>query len=147
MNGARRAAGDPAHEATGRPCMLLAALGCLATFGCQPSASAPAAQQVQDGNASVGRAIVASGAHGCTGCHAIPGIRFPRGLVGPPLAGVARRAFIAGQLPNQPSTLIAFLQDPPALVPGTGMPDVRVSLEEARHIAAFLYTLESADER
>jgi hypothetical protein len=29
-------------------------------------------------------------------------------------------------------------------VPETGMPDVRVSLEEARHIAAFLYTLEPA---
>ena len=91
-----------------------------------------------------GRAIIASGAHGCTACHAIPGIRTARGVVGPPLGGLARRAFIAGQLPNNMGVLVAFLQDPPALAPRTGMPDVGLTLEEARHIAAFLYTLERA---
>ena len=64
------------------------------------------------------------------------------GVVGPPLGGMATRSFIAGQLPNTPEMLVEFLQDPPSLVPRTGMPDVRVSLEEARHIAAYLYTLE-----
>jgi cytochrome c1 len=55
---------------------------------------------------------------------------------------MARRALIAGQLPNRPDVLVAFLQDPASLVPATGMPDVRLSLEDARHIAAYLYTLE-----
>jgi cytochrome c553 len=91
-----------------------------------------------------GRAIIASGVHGCTACHAIPGIRTARGVVGPPLGGLARRAFIAGQLPNNQGVLVAFLQNPPALAPRTGMPDVGLTLEEARHIAAFLYTLERA---
>jgi cytochrome c2 len=56
---------------------------------------------------------------------------------------MAARAFVAGELPNTPATLVAFLQDPPALVPATGMPDVRLGLDDARDIAAYLYTLES----
>ena len=67
----------------------------------------------------------------------------PRGVVGPPLDGMASRAFIAGQLPNTPDVLVAFLQNPPALVPATGMPDVRLSLDQARHVAAYLYTLKA----
>mgnify|MGYP003287333791 CR=1 FL=1 len=66
----------------------------------------------------------------------------PNGVVGPPLGGIARRTFIAGQLPNRPEVLVAFLRDPPALVPSTGMPDTGVTREEARQIAAYLYTLE-----
>jgi hypothetical protein len=38
--------------------------------------------------------------------------------------------------------MVAFLQDPPALVPATGMPNVGLDLDEARHIGAYLYTLE-----
>jgi cytochrome c2 len=110
--------------------------------GCHDAAPAAEATRVPDGDASRGLAIIAGGAYGCTACHAVPGVAAPRGIVGPPLSGMARRAFIAGQLPNDPETLVAFLQDPPALVPKTGMPDVRVSLDDARHIAAYLYTLE-----
>jgi cytochrome c2 len=127
--------------------LTLVLVSCCALFGCDLSGTAPDVKQVRDGDSERGRAIIASGAHGCTACHTIPGVQAPRGVVGPPLAGMARRAFIAGQLPNEPDVLVAFLQDPPALVPKTGMPDVRVSLEEARHIAAFLYTLEPPDAR
>ncbi len=38
--------------------------------------------------------------------------------------------------------MLAFLQDPPSLVPQTGMPNVLLSLQQARDIAAYLYTLE-----
>ena len=58
---------------------------------------------------------------------------------------MARRGFIAGQLPNKPGVMVAFLQNPPALVATTGMPNVGLSLEEAEHIAAYLYTLEQPD--
>ena len=119
-----------------------AILGAIAASACAsrgpPGARAPS---VRDGNATRGAALVASGAGGCTACHAIPDMRAPGGVVGPPLTGIAGRAFIAGQLPNKPDVLVAFLQDPPALVPATGMPDVRLSLDEARDIAAYLYTL------
>jgi cytochrome c2 len=111
--------------------------------GCDRAAPSPAtSRQVYAGDAARGLAIIASGVHGCAACHAIPGVRAPRGIVGPPLEGMARRSFIAGQLPNTPDVLVAFLQDPPALVPRTGMPDTHVSLAQARDIAAYLYTLE-----
>ena len=53
----------------------------------------------------------------------------------------ARRAYIAGQLPNQPENLIRWLVDPQAIEPGTAMPDLDVTPELARDIAAYLYTL------
>ena len=102
---------------------------------------------VSGGDPARGRAIIATGAHGCAACHTIPGIRFPAGVVGPPLGGLAQRGFIAGQLPNRTDVLVAFLQNPPALVPQTGMPDVGVTAEQARHIAAYLYTLEASGAR
>jgi cytochrome c2 len=127
--------------------MALVALGCFAATGCDRSGTAAAdAKQVPDGDPARGRAIVASGAQGCEACHAVPGMQAPRGVVGPPLGGMARRGFIAGQLPNKPEVLVAFLQNPAALVPETGMPDVRLGLAEARDVAAFLYTLEPANE-
>jgi mono/diheme cytochrome c family protein len=102
---------------------------------------------VEDGDPTRGRVLIASGVHGCTTCHAVPGMRGVRGVVGPPLDGLARRGLIAGQLPNTPGVLIAFLENPPALVPDTGMPNVGLTPEEARHIAAYLYTLEPSDAR
>jgi hypothetical protein len=46
-------------------------------------------KSVEGGDAARGRTIMASGIHGCQACHAIPGIRMPRGVAGPPLDGVA----------------------------------------------------------
>lgn len=104
--------------------------------------TAPIAAQPSAGDAAQGRAIIATGTHGCAACHAIPGITAPSGIVGPDLAGFARRPFIAGHLPNRRDVLVAFLQDSPALVPRTGMPKLGLSLEEARHVAAYLYTMD-----
>jgi cytochrome c2 len=118
-------------------------LCCAVVTGCVRSGAARAAgRKMPDADANRGRALVASGAYGCTACHAIPGMPGPGGVVGPPLAGMARRALIAGQLPNEPEVLVAFLRQPSALVPETGMPDVRLGLDAARNIAAYLYTLE-----
>jgi cytochrome c1 len=97
---------------------------------------------VVGGDSARGAAILRTGAHGCAACHDIPGVRFPRGVAGPPLDRMVDRAFIAGQLPNTPDVLVAFLQDPPSLVPRTGMPDVRMSLQDARDVAAYLYSVE-----
>jgi cytochrome c2 len=128
--------------------LAFAALGCFSLAGCSlPETAASGTKQVRNGDPALGQAIVASGRYGCTACHTIPGIRSPQGIVGPPLEGIAQRAFIAGQLPNTPDVLVAFLQDPPALVPETGMPDVRLGLEGARHVAAFLYTLKPSGEQ
>jgi mono/diheme cytochrome c family protein len=123
----------------------LLALIQFAAVGCDLAPKPLNTKHVDDGNAERGLALVASGAYGCAACHAIPGIRFPRGNVGPPLAGMAGRSLIAGHLPNKPGVLVAFLQDPPALAPQTGMPNVGLTIEHARDIAAYLYTLEAPD--
>lgn len=125
--------------------IAFAVLTCAALASCDLSetASAKKTVEVAGGDAGRGRAIVMRGDYGCTACHAVPGIGFPRGVAGPPLDGMADRAFIAGQLPNKPDVLVSFLLNPPRFVPKTGMPDVRLSLDQARDIAAFLYTLEA----
>lgn len=78
---------------------------------------------------------------GCAACHAVPGISWPRGRVGPPLDGFGDRALIAGRFPNRPDILAAFLRDAPTLVPESGMPPMPLSEGEARDAAAYLATL------
>ena len=126
---------------------LTIALASLFAFaGCDAfTEEAPSSKVVRNGDPVRGREIIASGIHGCNACHTIPGVRAARGVVGPPLDDLARRAFIAGQLPNRPAILIEFVLDPPALVPETAMPNVGLSPAEARHVAAYLYTLERRD--
>jgi mono/diheme cytochrome c family protein len=131
-----------------RPALpVLLAWVCLASSGCDLS-RAPGLddKRVQNGDVSQGRALIADGRFGCAACHAIPGVHSPKGVAGPPLRKVAERAFIAGQLPNKPEVLVAFLRHPPALVAQTGMPDVGLTADQARDIAAYLYTLESVNE-
>jgi cytochrome c1 len=62
-------------------------------------------------------------------------------MVGPPLTMFAHRAYIAGQLPNQPENLVRWIQDPQGVEPGTAMPDLGVTPAVARDMAAYLYTL------
>lgn len=76
---------------------------------------------------------------GCGSCHTIPGLRWPKGTVGPALNGMAERALIAGKLPNRPDVLAAYIRNAPALVPGSAMPAMPVSEVEARDIATYLY--------
>ncbi|WP_420473735.1 c-type cytochrome [Noviherbaspirillum sp. ST9] len=80
--------------------------------------------------------------HGCVACHTIPGIAGPASNVGPPLAQVARRAYLGGVVPNLPSEMIRWLIDPPQVDPQTAMPAMGITEPEARDIAAYLYTLD-----
>ena len=77
--------------------------------------------------------------YGCGGCHRIPGVRSADGLVGPPLADIGRRLYIAGVLTNRPDHLVQWIVNPRAIDPQTAMPVTGISPEDARHIAAFLY--------
>jgi len=81
----------------------------FAAIGCDLAPKPLNTKHVDNGNAGRGLALVAGGSYGCAACHAIPGIRFPKGNVGPPLDGMAGRSLIAGQLPNKPGVLVAFL--------------------------------------
>jgi cytochrome c len=44
-------------------------------------------------------------------------------------------------LPNTPANMLKWLHDPPAVDSLTAMPNVGVTPADARHIAAYLYTL------
>jgi cytochrome c1 len=78
---------------------------------------------------------------GCGSCHAIPGIADADGMVGPPLSHFQRRTIIAGLLPNTPDNLVHWIRHPQSVVPGNAMPDTGLSEEQARDVAAYLYTL------
>jgi len=80
--------------------------------------------------------------YGCTACHTIPGVTNADATVGPPLAGWAKRASIAGHYPNTPENLIAWLEAPQQMAPGSIMPDTGLSEATARDISAYLYTLQ-----
>jgi cytochrome c oxidase assembly factor CtaG/cytochrome c2 len=91
------------------------------------------------GNAARGRDAMRK--YGCQSCHTIPGVRGARALVGPPLAGIAQRSFIAGVLDNSPGHMVEWLRDPPAVAPRTAMPNLGVTEKDARDMTAYLYTL------
>jgi cytochrome c1 len=79
--------------------------------------------------------------HGCSGCHRIPGIAGADGRTGPPLDGFAGRAYVGGVLPNRPQNVVAWVLDPQAVDPLTAMPATGLTEGEAKHVAAYLYTL------
>jgi cytochrome c len=104
-------------------------------------AAAPASPRVRAADPNRGRELAA--ATGCSACHAIPGLDGAPGgdQIGPPLAGFARRASIAGMLPNTPDELLNWLRAPQSLKPGDAMPDLGLSYADARDIAAYLYLI------
>jgi len=77
----------------------------------------------------------------CGSCHTIPGIRGANGSVGPPLTLFARRTFIAGEIPNTPANLALWVRTPQTVEPKTAMPNLGLSEQQARDVAAYLYTL------
>ena len=91
--------------------------------------------------ASAERGRLAISQYACLTCHHVPGIVGPDAPVGPPLDGIATRAYIAGVLPNTPDNMIRWLRDPPSVNPRTAMPDLGISERDARDMAAYLYTL------
>ena len=79
--------------------------------------------------------------YACATCHRIPGMVGANADVGPALAGIASRKYLAGRLPNSPENMIRWIRDPRGVSPATLMPDLEVSEEHARDMAAYLYTL------
>ncbi len=91
------------------------------------------------GDARAGRGAIRK--YGCYACHTIDGVPGAHGLVGPPLDGIGNREFIAGELPNTPQNLMRWIQHPRQVEPHTVMPEMGVSEQDSRDIAAYLYTL------
>jgi cytochrome c2 len=79
--------------------------------------------------------------YGCGSCHQIPGVADADGLVGPPLSNIGVRVYLAGMLRNTPDNLMLWLRHPQQIVPGNVMPDMGMTVPDARDIATYLYTL------
>ena len=117
--------------------MVAAALaGSLAGCG----EDAPPVQRVAGGDVERGKTLLTQ--FQCGACHSIPGVEAARSTAGPPLDTFGRQSYVAGRLPNTPEPLVRWIVDPPAIKPGTLMPNLGVSPEDARHMAAYLYTLQ-----
>jgi mono/diheme cytochrome c family protein len=87
------------------------------------------------------RAIPLLIANGCAGCHHITGVPGARGKTGPPLTGISERQYVAGVLANTPANLIRWIRYARAINPQTAMPSTNVSEQDARDMAAYLYSL------
>ena len=106
------------------------------------AAAAGGAPVVEPGSpAADGQMIIAG--KPCVGCHTIPGVPGATGTVGPNLGGVASRAKIAGGAVNNsgPDDLKKWILNPPALKPGTLMPNLGLTDDEATKIVAYLELL------
>lgn len=90
---------------------------------------------------------------GCGSCHTIPNIPGASGTIGPNLGPhddippLSQRQMLAtypnGQVPNNSvDDLAKWILDPPSLKPGTAMPKLGLTPDEAAAAAAYLYTIQ-----
>jgi len=116
------------------PRVLLAVALCGALAAC-----ADDPPPLAGGDAERGRLLLRQ--FGCGTCHRIPGVAAATGNVGPPLAGVARRVYLGGMLPNTPENMARWIREPRHFDPDTAMPDLPVSERHARDMVAYLQGL------
>ena len=102
---------------------------------CGPAADAP----LRVADAARGQRALTQ--YACNACHTIPGVTGSQVQVGPPLAGMGRRTRIAGVLDHTPEGMVRWLRETRAVKPGTAMPQMGVTEQDARDIAAYLQTL------
>jgi cytochrome c len=124
-----------------RPMSLALGLLLFLAAACDvPSAEAKrTAAALTGGDPDLGPGLMRQ--YGCQACHTIPGVPGADGLVGPPLGGIASRSYIAGVLPNTPENMMRWIVNPKGVDSLTAMPVTGVTQSDARHIAAYLYTL------
>lgn len=119
---------------------LLLATAAIAMLPTACTDEAPSALERQRSQrARLGRELI--DAFGCGSCHVIPGAAAATGTVGPSLEGVGARSYIAGSLINTHDNLKLWLLEPQEIHPGTVMPDLDMTEEQAEAIAAYLGTL------
>jgi cytochrome c len=76
--------------------------------------------------------------YGCPTCHVVPNVPGAVGKVGPSLTSLSQRSYLAGSLPNTPENLVQWIMHPQHFRPGTAMPEMGVSNQDAQVIARFL---------
>jgi cytochrome c2 len=96
-------------------------------------------EKVNNGDPDRGKQLIEQ--YGCPSCHVVPGIKGPKGVVGPSLDKIALRTVIAGKVQNTPQNMSRWLQNPQAPDPGNAMPNLGITPVDARDITAYLFTL------
>ncbi len=94
-------------------------------------------RSANDPAVAAGRDLIAT--YGCGSCHTIPGVPGADSMAAPPLDHFYERTYIAGRLANTDANLVQWIQDPQTIEPGTAMPNLGVTQDEAKNIAAYLY--------
>ena len=120
--------------------VFLSVVAALAAGSCRGSRSIPAYAVAIGGDRARGQALVS--ARHCGACHDIPHVTGATGVIGPPLADLWRRSFIAGTLANTPDNLVRCIRNPHGVAPETAMPVVGLDDRQARDIATFLYSFQ-----
>jgi cytochrome c2 len=91
------------------------------------------------GDPEIGRTKL--GQHSCVSCHIIPGVPNANGTLAPSLASWSKHRKLLDSYPNTPANLESWLQNPSRFKPGTTMPDLNVSPQDSRDMAAYLYSI------
>lgn len=102
--------------------------------------SPKAKREVVGGDPEQGKVAIKK--YACGACHIIPGIEGAVGRESHPLYGFANRGDIAQTVVNTPENLVRWIRKPTDIRPRTRMPIMGVSEQEAKDIAAYLYTLD-----
>jgi cytochrome c oxidase subunit II len=78
-------------------------------------------------------------AKGCVACHSLVAVNAPKGMIGPNLANVGARSYIAaGTLKNTDENLAHWIRDPQGIKKGVLMPNLGVTVPESQALVAFL---------
>lgn len=121
-------------------CSVLTLISVVLIAGCGLMSRDDPRVDATGGNIERGKELART--NGCIVCHSVPDEGWVQDGYGPDLEGFANNRHIAGQAVNEPDTLIAFLMSPQSVVPGTSMPTVGLTEDEARDIATWLYSLD-----
>jgi cytochrome c oxidase subunit 2 len=80
---------------------------------------------------------------GCIGCHTVKGNALAMGVIGPNLTHFASRTRLAGGMAeNNEAELRRWLSNPPAMKPGSIMPNLNLTPEAIDKLVAYLQTLQ-----
>jgi cytochrome c oxidase subunit 2 len=91
----------------------------------------------QDPQVASGEKLFSS--KGCVACHSLQAVNAPKGMVGPNLANVGARTYIAaGTLKNTDANLARWIRDPQGIKKGVLMPNLGLSDADAQALVAFL---------
>ncbi|MGE5091997.1 MAG: cytochrome c oxidase subunit II [Bacillota bacterium] len=134
-----QATGAPAPAPVAADTAKRAGAPAVTTTALAAQTPAPGPQVAAEADTTAGSKLFAT--KGCTGCHSLNAVKFSKGLIGPNLANVgARRYIAAGTLLNTDANLAHWIQHPSTVKHGVLMPELGLSEADARTLAAYLRT-------